>query len=209
MSRFLCYHAACAVVGAKVGKKLGLWDFSVAGIKDFIVRHIKRQLDKITEYRVSPEDRFAAMIADFNGKILVTYRFDSLDARKKNTMSEMPLVKIGSTIVGRYAIGSPGTKDCAGDPGRLYIAISAINKWCQLNELNAAEVRKEWLNAGLVETQRGADKNGEKLVKLGRGVPEHALPPARCVEFIVSKVRDAVPGVPTPSAEVIPLKEAV
>lgn len=209
MSRFLCYHAACAVVGAKVGKKLGLWDFSVAGIKAFIVKHIQRQLDKITEYRVSPEDRFAAMMADFNGKILVTYRFDTLDARKKNTMSEMPLVKIGSTIVGRYAIGSPGTKDCPGDPGRLYITISAINKWCQLNELNAAEVRKEWLNAGLVETQRGADKNGEKLVKLGRGVPEHALAPARCVEFIVSKVRDAVPGVPTPSAEVIPLKEAV
>ena len=74
MSRFLAYHAACSVVAAKIGKKLGLWDFSAAGIKAFIVKHIQRQLDKITEYRVSPEDRFAAMMAQREDSCHVPFR---------------------------------------------------------------------------------------------------------------------------------------
>lgn len=209
MSRFLAYHAACTVVGAKIGKKMGLWDFSAAGIRDFIVKHIKRQLDKITEYRVSPEDRFAAMMADFNGKIIVTYRFDTLDARKKNAGIEEPLVRVPGTVVGRYAIGCPGTKTELGDPGRLYIAISAINEWCKRNELNAAEIRKEWVNAGLVETSRGANANGEKSVRLNIGVPSVAAGLARCVEFSVSNVQGVLPSSIAPKAEVVPLTQVV
>lgn len=207
MSRFLCYHAACTVVGAKIGKKLGLWSFSAAGIKDFIVKHIKRQLDKITEYRVSPEDRFAAMMADFNGKILVTYRFDTLDKRKHS--NEEPLVPVFNEIVGRYAIGCPSTKTEVGDAGRLYISVSAINAWCAKNELNAAEIRKEWLDAGLVETSRGASVKGEKVVRLNSGVVTKVAARARCVEFVVSKVRDAIPEVDTlQKAEVISIKQS-
>jgi Fe-S cluster assembly ATPase SufC len=207
MSRFLCYHAACSVVGAKVGKKLGLWDFSVAGIKAFIVKHIKRQLDKITEYRVSPEDRFAAMMADFNGKIIVTHRYDTLDKRKNSI--EEPLVRVLGEIVGRYAMGCPATKSDIGDPGRLYISVNAINTWCSKNELNAAEIRNEWVNAGLVETQRGATSKGEKKVRLALGVPTLANSQTRCVEFVVSKVRDAIPEVDAHTkADVVPLKKA-
>lgn len=207
MSRFLAYHAACSVVAAKIGKKLGLWDFSAAGIKAFIVKHIQRQLDKITEYRVSPEDRFAAMMADFNGKILVTYRFDTLDKRKH--ANEEPLVPVHNEIVGRYAIGCPSTKTELGDPGRLYISVSAINAWCAKNELNATEIRKEWLDAGLVETSRGASTKGEKVVRLNSGVVTKVAARARCVEFVVSKVRDAIPEVDVLNkADVVPIKQS-
>jgi hypothetical protein len=203
-SRFLCYHAACSIVGAKIGKKLGLWDFSIAAIRDFITSHIVRQLGKIAEYRVSPEDRFAAMMAEFNGKLLVTNRFDTLDARKHTV--EEPLVRVNGNIVGRYATGCPASKTSVGDSGRLYITISAINEWCKKQELNAAEVRKEWRDAGLVETQRGADERGEKLVKLGKCIPSHPLPPARCVEFVVSKVQEVIPDSIVPKADVVPIK---
>ena len=208
MSRFLAYHAACSVVAAKIGKKLGLWDFSAAGIKAFIVKHIQRQLDKITEYRVSPEDRFAAMMADFNGKILVTYRFDTLDKRKH--ANEEPLVPVHNEIVGRYAIGCPSTKTELGDPGRLYISVSAINAWCAKNELNATEIRKEWLDAGLVETSRGASTKGEKVIRLNSGVVTKVTARARCVEFVVSKVRDAIPEVDVLNkADVVQIKQSL
>ena len=194
-SRFLCYHAACSLVGLKLGEKLGLWNFDVAAVREFITKHIRRQMERITEYKVSPEDRFAAMMADFHGKLLVTYRYDSLDARRKNASLEEPLSKIHGTVVGRYAIGCPGTKTEAADPGRLYITISAINKWCHENKLSSAEMRRDWMKAGLIEVSRGADDHGEKIVKVGRGVIGQALPQARCLEFVVSKVRDAMPEI--------------
>lgn len=206
--RYLCYHAACSLVGLKLGKKLGLWEFSVTSVRAFVARHIRRQLEKITQYRVSPEDRFAAMMADFNGRLLVTYRFDTLDARKKPAAVEEPLVRVNGNIVGRFALGAAGTKSEVGDSGRLYVTISAINEWCRRHELNAAEVRKEWRDAGLLETERGADGNGERLVKLGRGVPAHALPPARCVEFKLSRIQDVVPDAIIPKAEVVPITRA-
>ncbi|OHD21340.1 MAG: hypothetical protein A2Y38_16515 [Spirochaetes bacterium GWB1_59_5] len=204
MSRFLCYHAACTVVGAKLGKKLGLWDFSVAEIRNFIIQHIQHQLAKITEYRVTPEDRFAAMMAELNGKIIVTYRYDTLDSRKRAHSVEDSLVRINGNIAGRYAIGCSGTKDEVADSGRLYVSVSAINEWCKNHELNPAEIRREWMKAGLVETQRGAPA-GEKLVKLSKGVPAHAVPPARCVEFVVSKLRDRISDV---KADVRPIKQS-
>ena len=203
-SRFLCHHAACTLVGAKLGRSLGLWDFSVADIRKFIARHITRQLSKISEFRQTPEDHFAAMLADFNGKLLVTQRFDTLDNRKN--MVEEPMLRCHGTIVGRYAIGCQAPKGGLGDPGRLYITISAINEWCRTREMNPAEIRKGWRDAGLVETLRGADDRGEKLIKLGKGVLNYPLPPARCVEFSVAKVQDVIPDIVVPKAEVVPLK---
>lgn len=208
--RFLVCHAACTVIGTKLGNKLGLFDFDAAEIREFAVRHIKRQVGKVLEYQASPEDLFAAMMADMANKMIVTTRFDTLDSRKKDKaeFSEQPLFSVNSsTIVGRYAMGCPGSKTMPMDSGRLYISTHAISEWAKQNNLSAAELRSKWIRAGIVEMNRGA-KNGEKHVRLNKGLPEKSLPATRCVEFVVSKVRGYVPELEPKEAEVISLAEA-
>ncbi len=193
-SRFLAHHAACTVVGLKLGRNLGLWDFSPAEARQFAIENIMAQVEQINEYRATPEDRFAAMMADFHGRLIVTYRFDSIDGRAK---TEEPLAAVPSTqsVAGRYAIGAPATKTHVADPGRLFITVHAINDWCAARGLNALELRKEWMNAGLIEMGRGASRLGEQKITLAKGIPAKGLGQARCLEFAVHKVRGVLPEV--------------
>lgn len=193
-SRFLAHHAACTVVGIKIGRNLGLWDFSAAEARKFAVAHITSQIEQVSDYRASPEDRFASMLADLHGRLIITYRFDSIDGRAK---AEEPLTTVPSTqsVAGRYAIGAPATKENPADPGRLFVTIHAINDWCESRGLNALEVRKEWMDAGLIEMRKGAGRLGEQKVSLGKGIPAKGLGQARCLEFSIHKVRGVLPEV--------------
>lgn len=193
-ARYLCHHASCTLVGMALGRKLGLWDFSVNTAREWIVKHIKHQLRKVEEYRVAPEDRFSSMMADFTGRLVVTTRFDTADARSKNV--EEPLVPMPTrSVAGRIALGCPSTPTRLGDPGRVYISISAFNEWCRVNKLNPNEVRREWIERGLIDTTRGSDYRGENRVKLDRGLATQTLPQTRCLEFSVSKIREFMPDV--------------
>ena len=208
--RFLVCHAACTVVGVKLGNKLGLFEFDAAEVRDFAIRHIKSQVNKVLEYQSTPEDLFSAMMADMANKMIVTTRFDTLDSRKKNKadFTEQPLFAVNNqTIVGRYAMGCAGTKTMPTDSGRLYISVHAINEWAKQNNLSGAELRTKWTQAGLVEMNRGAI-NGEARVCLNKGVPEKSLSQTRCVEFVVSKVRGYVAELEPKPAEVLQLSEA-
>jgi hypothetical protein len=193
-SRFLAHHAACTVVGIKLGRNLGLWDFSAAEARQFAVAHITTQIAQVYEHRASPEDQFASLLAEIHGRIVVTYRYDSLDGRAKleEPLSPLPL---SMAVAGRYAIGAPATKDLPADPGRVFITISAINDWCAARGLNALEVRKGWLDAGLVVMRKDSGRLGEQRIRLGKGIPGKLLGQTRVVEFAIHKVRGVIPEV--------------
>jgi hypothetical protein len=60
-----------------------------------------------------------------------------------------------------------------------------------------------------VETSRGASTKGEKVVRLNSGVVTKVTARARCVEFVVSKVRDAIPEVDSiHKADVVQIKQS-
>jgi hypothetical protein len=150
------------------------------------------------------------MMADMANKMIVTTRFDTLDSRKKDKgeFTEQPLFGVNNVpIVGRYAIGCSGTKSMPMDSGRLYISVHAIGEWAKANKMSGSDLRMKWANAGLIEMNRGA-KNGEKQVRLNKGLAEKALPPTRCLEFVVSKVRGYVAELEPKPAEVLQLSEA-
>jgi hypothetical protein len=210
LARFMICHAVCTVMGVKLGNKLGLFEFDASEVREFAIRHIKSQLSKVMEYQSTPEDLFSAMMADMANKMIVTTRFDTLDSRKKDKgeFTEQPLFGVNNTaIVGRYAIGCSGTKSMPMDSGRLYISVHAIGEWAKANKMSGADLRMKWANAGLIEMNRGA-KNGEKQVRLNKGLAEKALPPTRCLEFVVSKVRGYVAELEPKPAEVRQLSEA-
>lgn len=193
-SRFLVHHAACTVIGIKLGRNLGLWDFSAPEARKFAIDHITSQIAQVNDYRSTPEDRFASMLADLHGRLIITYRFNTTDGRTK---LEEPLSVVPShqSVAGRYAIGAPATKDAPADPGRLFITVSAINDWCESRRLNALEVRKDWVDVGLIEMRKDAGRLGEQKISLGKGIPTKGLGQARVVEFAIHKVRGVLPEV--------------
>lgn len=163
--RFYYHWATCTLVGGYYARKLGFINFDLNNLRRWVVAHVDKLRQVVHEQNNSPEDVYSAMMADFNGRIIVTKHFDKLDKRS-NTI-ETPLVPVNrNPISGRYVLGDEKERP------KLYVTTAAISQWCKENGVQYARLRREWEHAGILRfgTPGCNRKTGAVKVAIGKGV---------------------------------------
>lgn len=177
--RFYYDLATMMLVGGYFAKKLGYIDFDLNNLKRWIIKHVAKLRAISTENNSTPEDLFAHLMSDMNGKLLVTNRFDGSDLRSANT-AEMDQANVRGVIEGRVV---NGTED---ERSRVYIAIRAVTAWCAKNGVQYTKFKRELMGRNLIRLGTpGCNKtSGCVRVRIGKGVvaQEH-LGQVNCLEF--------------------------
>jgi hypothetical protein len=74
------------------------------------------------ENKSTPDDLFAHLMSDMNGKLLVTNRYDGSDRRSATTV-EMDQAQIRGVVEGRVIIGTEDERP------RVYVSLRAVIAW--------------------------------------------------------------------------------
>jgi len=125
------------------------------------------------------EDHFSHMMADMIGRLLVTKKYSTADARS-NTAGEHPIIPINGPVEGRLAIGIDGEKP------RLILTRRAVTTWCAENGVPFQAFKLELMDAKVLRTSLpGVDmRTGVVRAALGKGVVGYTqLGAAPCLEF--------------------------
>lgn len=176
--RFYAYHMACTLVGAWIAKKIGAIYFDLTNLKEWTFQHIYRMRAVASEYGESTEDQFSHMLASIHGSIIITKHFDLLDT--KLNQIEVPMVPIRGEIQARLVLGSDKER------GKLFVAVSAIDKWCAKQSVSASQFRRQLAASGVLRPVGDQGRGFDKKVSLGRGVPSAPMGRCRCVEVVYS-----------------------
>ena len=129
--RFYRAHGACTLVIARVAHELGIIEFDLQRLFDFAVELLKELAESVTVTNtVTMEDAFSRMMAEMASRIIVTHEFR--DARHKNG-PETPRNRITGSVAGRYVLGSPGSRDCA---GHIMLNQKEVRDWCMKNRVD-------------------------------------------------------------------------
>lgn len=129
--RFYRAHGACTLVIARVAHELGIIEFDLQRLFDFAVELLKGLAESVTVTNtVTMEDAFSRMMAEMASRIIVTHEFR--DARHKNG-PETPRNRIIGAVAGRYVLGSPSARDCA---GHIMLNQKEVRDWCMKNRVD-------------------------------------------------------------------------
>ena len=176
--RFYYNLITTVLVGGYYAKKMGFINFDLNALRDWCIGHVQRLRGQVKETKRTPQDKFASLMSDMVGRIIITKNFDTLDARKGNV--EMHLgSSLRSGVCGRYVMG------CKNEKAQLYISVDAVQDWCSENGVAYNSLRKELVMAGLLKTANGASST---QVYIGKGVANiHGLGRPRCLVFNADK----------------------
>lgn len=166
--RFYRAHAACTLVMARVARDLDIVQFNLERLFDFAVELLKELAETVTVTNtVTMEDAFSRMMAELASRIIVTHEFR--DARHKSG-PETPRSRITGAVAGRYVLGSPNSRDCA---GHIMLNQKEVRDWCMKNRVD--------FNAMLDQLERdGALVKRMDKVTLTRGTDVPTVQ-ARCI----------------------------
>ena len=177
--RFYYDLATLALVGGFFAKKRGYINFDLNNLRDWIVRHVARLRSTSEENQSTPEDLFSHLMADMNGKLLITNRFDGSDRRSATTV-EMDQGGVRGTVEGRVIRGNEDERS------RVYVAIKAVTTWCAKNGVHYTKFKRDLMALNLIRlgTPGCNTSSGCVRVNVGKGVSgfEH-LGRMNCLEF--------------------------
>ena len=171
--------ATMMLVGGYFAKKLGYIQFDLNALKTWIVGHVAKLRSVSEENTSTPEDLFAHMMSDMNGKLLVTNKFDTADKRSGTTV-EMDQAGVRGTVEGRVISGT------AEERARVYISIRAVTQWCSKNGVQYSKFKRDMMALNLLRLGTpGVNKtSGCVRVNIGKGVAAHEhLGRVNCLEF--------------------------
>lgn len=126
--RYYRAHAACTLTMCRVARDLGIVDFDLDRLFDFTTALLWELAETVTVTNtVTMEDAFSRMMAELASRIIVTHEYR--DARHKNG-PETPRNRITGAVAGRYVLGSPTSRDCA---GHIMLNQKEVRDWCMRN----------------------------------------------------------------------------
>lgn len=201
--RYYLHLMTVVLVGGSIAKKLGYINFDMTALKNWAVAHVDRMRCKIRETHYSSEENFSRMVADIFPRIIVTQRFDSLDARKgKTEMHYGQPLRAG--ICGRYVIGDEKERT------RLYLTQSSIKDWCRNNGVDYSSFTRMMYNEGLFKLNghKCNQSTGAVAVTISKGVvgiPNLGNP--TCFEFAMDKLHHVIERLE--SAEIVQIRGPV
>ena len=202
--RYYQHLITCVLVGGYFAKKLGYINFNLNNLRTWCLNHVARMRAESIVNKTTANDHFAAMMADFSGKILMTKSF-AHDQGSKIVQETHRGPSMRYPIVGRFAAGGPTERP------QLFITLAAIREWCMDRGLQFSAIRREFLKDGIVLTRHYmADKStGSIRVNISRGVVDVPyLGQPVCLEFSVDKAYDMLDKMTDPPTNVVPISAA-
>ena len=199
--RYYYHWATCTLVGLYFAKKLGLVDFNVTQLTHWIVKHVARLRNAVSEYRDTAEDHFAAMMSTMVGRLIVTKTFETLDMRHgQGELSILPVNR--SPVSGRMVLGTDKERS------KLYITTKAVAQWCQEAGVSYTAFRRDALKEGIIRlgTPKVNRETGTVKVSIGRGVPGYQnMGNPTCFEFDADRAAAVIPMPDANNTDVIHL----
>lgn len=182
--RYYLHMLTVVLMGGMLAKKFGYVHFDMTNLKRWAVQHVERMRSKIRESRYSADENLSRMISDLHNRIIVTQRFESLDARKGRVEMHFG-APLHAGICGRYVVGD------AKEQTRLFITQNAVKDWCSKNGVDYGTFVRSLVQEATVLTNNPKcnKTTGAHPVSISKGVtgiPTLGNPP--CFEFNMSKV---------------------
>ena len=171
--------ATIILVGGYFAKKLGFISFDLNNLRDWVVNHIARMRTISEEDTSTPEDLFANMMADMNGKLLVTTKYDTSDSRAQTT-KEVDRGGVRGVVEGRVVTG------VTGDRARVYVSIRAVMLWCAKHGVQYTKFKRDLMALNVIRTNSPGCNKSSGCVRLyiGKGVQDYEhLGRVNCLEF--------------------------
>lgn len=195
--RFYYDLATMMLVGGYFARKLGYINFDLNNLRKWVVLHVAKLRTVTDENKSTPEDLFANLMADMNGRLLITKRFEGSDRRSATTV-EVDQAQVRGAVAGRIVIGDGDERP------RVYVSVREITQWCSKNGVQYTKFKRDLMALHLIRLGTpGCNKtSGVVRVSIGKGVAGHEhLGQMRCIEFDAQAIKHAVP------APVVPIKD--
>jgi hypothetical protein len=177
--RFYARHVACTMIGAKIAYRLGYIKFDLKNLMSWSLKHVRKMRKNAAECRSTTSDRLSMMMSDFTGFMLITREYDYLDARHGGRVEE-PMITLRGPAKVRVVLGSKQER------GKILVTVSAIDRWCLENNMNATEFKRAMVAEGYVRNAAA------KPIYLAKGVPTHPVGKQRCLELEYSLLQGLV-----------------
>jgi hypothetical protein len=171
--RFYRSNAAMTLVTAEILTELGIIQFDVARLTQWIIDHIERMCEDIQRLnKPSQEVSFNQMLSDLSPRILVTSEYR--DPRALN--GPEPTKNMYEPAVGRYFLPNKGLDYS----GRMYLSKKAYSTWCLQNRV-APDDMLAWAKGN------GILISLEEKFAIGRGTV-HPPSNVACVVFDINRL---------------------
>ena len=182
--RFYAYHMAGVLVAGWICRRIGAVGFDLNEIKRWALRHITSMRKSAQKYSNNTDEKFAKLISEMHGAILVTKHFDLLDTRM-NTI-EVPMFPLKKSPVARLVLGSDKER------GKFFVSARAIDEWCAENDLTSSQFKRMLVNANLLRPSPEKGRGFDRKINLSKGVPSHPTGQCRCFELEYAAVQGYV-----------------
>lgn len=167
--RFVSAGLACIVVGVTIARSLGLVNFNIESLVDWMVLNARQFKESVTSSTPPVIDVFGKMLTEIaKGFIVTQNEGDASIAGKAATVIQHPN---GASITGRLIEGEQV----------LYIQQATIRTWCARNQ---ADYNEMWASV----IQRGWADSELWKYSLGKGTREYAVSPIRCWKINMQKM---------------------
>lgn len=173
IDRFISAGITATYVGLEIAKELGLHDFDMAALLEWIKQTRGVLAANIKEVSHDGLSAFGIMLHQFQHEMLVTNIEGDL---RKQEFARVERAPRGGEVVGRNVMSKQ----------RIFLRQSAVMAWCSENQTDPSEMRTAIKEAGILA---GVVRYG-----LGKGCNGYELPPVMCWEIDAAAMSDDAMG---------------
>ncbi len=183
--RFYLDLLACVIVAGSLATHLGLLRFDMHKVKAWAMEHMIKLHRLQADMRAKPDELFARMVSDLNGRIVVSQHF--YDGRQR----------VENVITPRLP---PAARICMKDEV-AYVSLKWFNTWCQENNMSPRLMRAKLKEQGVLV----ANSTLPQRISLGRGT-DYPSAQETALEISFSKIMPVM-EVGEPADGVVPLHQ--
>jgi len=132
--RFLNATVACALVGGQIAKNLGLIDFDLQGVTDWILNTLREYGGKSRSHQINPYEMLGTFLAENNGKIFSV-------GREVNGIPTLLHEAPRGVIVARLDMGHE----------KLYIRKDSFERWMTNRKINHGDVLTQLMRTEVMD----------------------------------------------------------
>ena len=162
-NRFWSAGAACTMSGAIIAKELGLVDYDVPKLTDWVIQLLKTNLKSVSDMGVSVEQTLNDYMNDNFSNILMIKSTDDLRKQSSNGLDSIviPDALPRGKLIARYET----------DLKRAYLVPAPLKAWCGRQQINYSSFVDDLVN------KLGAKRT---KIRLGKGT-NYKLPPSSVI----------------------------
>jgi hypothetical protein len=158
--RFWSAVAACNIAGGLIAKNLGLIDFDMKRVYDWLIKMLNEMRHDVKP----PEDNPISILGDYINAHITHALVVNGEVDARNSLAPMPMLEPKGELLIRY---EPDTKD-------LYTSAKSFKDFCVKHQINYKDTISKLTDAGLYK--EAMNKRMSKGMKL-------SSPPVRALRF--------------------------